>query len=273
MQVDGWDPGQYERFTEERAQPFHDLLGLVQRVPAARVVDLGCGAGALTRRAHDTLGASETVGVDNSAAMLREASAHASDRVRFVAGDIARFGSVHNTGAFDVVLSNAALQWVSDHAAVLGRWVSVLAPGGQLAFQVPANADHASHRTAVEVAHEPVFAHHFAGAPPPDPVRSVLPPEEYADLLAGMGFASQHVRLQVYGHWLASTDDVVEWVKGTSLIRFKRVLPPDVFDAFVERYRTRIRDVLGDQRPYFYPFKRILVWGRKGDRLGGASTG
>jgi trans-aconitate methyltransferase len=70
--------------------------------------------------------------------------------------------------------------------------------------------------------------------------------------------------LQVYGHRLASTEDVVEWTKGTTLVRFRRLLSPQLFDAFVERYRTRLLDVLGERAPYFYAFKRILFWGRLG---------
>ncbi len=263
MQVDGWEPAQYERFKAERRQPFDDLLSLLEPAPGGRLADLGCGTGELTRRAHDRLGVASTVGIDSSPAMLERAEAEATASVRFVEGDIGRFGRGPEPGEFDVVLSNAALQWVDDHPAVLEGWASALVPGGQVAFQVPANADHPSHRTSVEVAHEPEFISEFSGRPPPDPVGSVLAPEDYAVLLAGLGFVSQHVRLQVYGHWLASTDEVVEWVKGTSLTRFKRVLPPATYDAFLERYRTRLLQALGDRRPYFYPFKRILVWGRK----------
>ena len=94
-------------------------------------------------------------------------------------------------------------------------------------------------------------------------MRNVLRPERYAALLDELGFGRQHVRLQVYGHHHDTTADVVEWVKGTNLTRFQAVLAPDVFAAYVDRYRTRLVEVLGDQRPYFYPFKRILLWGRR----------
>jgi trans-aconitate 2-methyltransferase len=86
--------------------------------------------------------------------------------------------------------------------------------------------------------------------------------DRYAEILHGLGYERQHVRLQVYGHLLGSTADVVEWVKGTSLTRFKRVLPPADFEQFLEEYRARLVAHLGDQQPYFYPFKRILFWGR-----------
>jgi trans-aconitate 2-methyltransferase len=66
----------------------------------------------------------------------------------------------------------------------------------------------------------------------------------------------------VYGHHLVSTAAVVEWTKATALLRFQRLLPPELFESFVDRYRQRLVEVLGDRAPYFYPFKRILFWAR-----------
>jgi trans-aconitate 2-methyltransferase len=269
-----WEPDQYARFRSERAAPFFDLLSLVDReaLPpeGARVVDLGCGTGELTAVAHERLGARATTGIDSSPAMLADATARAQPSLSFVAGDLAEYPSAGDE-AVDLVLANASLQWVPDHAAVLTGWVGALRPNGQLAVQVPTNWDHPSHLVAGEVAHEPQFADAFAlalaGGVPMDPVREhVLRPEVYAQLLEDLGFEHQHVRLQVYGHRLATTGDVVEWVKGTSLTRFKAPLGDALYDAFLARYRTRLLEVLGDRAPFFYPFKRILFWGRLGTR-------
>jgi trans-aconitate 2-methyltransferase len=259
MTSDTWDPEQYERFKAERSQPFFDLLSLVEP-PGGRVLDLGCGTGALTRALHERTGAAETVGIDSSDAMLADAAAHAGGGLRFDKGDIA---SLSLAEPVDVVFANAALQWVPDHERVLADWASLLAPAGQLAVQVPANVDHPSHRIIQELATESPYVDAGDGPPPPDPVFSVLRPEQYAELLHKLGFTRQHVRLQVYGHVLDSTAAVVEWTKGTSLTRMARHFPPDVYDAFVDEYRRRLVAELGDHRPYFYAFKRILFWARR----------
>ena len=130
-----------------------------------------------------------------------------------------------------------------------------------MAVQVPANVDHPAHRIAAAVGEE--FADEFGGTPPPDPVLSVLPPGRYAELLDELGFADQHVRLQVYGHRLASTGEVVEWLKGSSLTRFRSRLDDATYARLLERYRSRVREEMGERAPYFYAFKRILMWGRK----------
>jgi len=262
-----WDPAQYHRFRAERAAPFTDLLALVAPVPGGDAADLGCGTGELTVRLHHHLRARSTVGYDRSAAMLAAAGGLHVDGVRFEAGDVATFGAARDGGPgaareWDVVASNAALHWVPRHDTVLARWAGALRPGGQLAVQVPANVDHPAHRAAAIVAEE--FAGDFGGPPPPDPVRNVLAPEGYAELLDTLGFADQHVRLQVYGHHLASTAEVVEWLKGSSLTRFRDALDGTAYDAFLARYRAAVLAELGDRRPYFYAFKRILMWGRLG---------
>ncbi|MEY2456117.1 MAG: trans-aconitate 2-methyltransferase [Acidimicrobiaceae bacterium] len=254
--LDAWDPGQYNRYADEREQPFWDLARLLAPAGSPKVVDLGCGDGRLTAALHETLGAAETLGIDSSAAMIDAAAGHTSDAVSFRLGDI---GSWEEPGSRDVVFANASMQWVPDHREVLGRWVGSLRDGGQLAVQVPANADHPSHAIAAEVAAE------LLDDPPPDAVaQNVLRPEAYAVLLDELGCVEQHVRLQVYAHHLDSTADVVEWVKGTSLTRFKAPLGPEGWERFVDLYRARLLSVLGDRSPYLYPFKRILLWGRRG---------
>jgi trans-aconitate 2-methyltransferase len=260
--TDAWSPAQYGKFAAERARPFWDLAALVERDhPIRRAADLGSGAGDLTAALAADLGVERMVGVDLSPAMLAEAASHAGPGVRFEQGDIARWTAAAD---FDLVFSNAALQWVPDHVAVVTRWWAALSPGGQLAVQIPANAGHPSHRVAGEVAATEPFRSAMGGTPPEDPVAAnVLDPVQYAVLLDHLGAARQHVRLQVYGHTLARSADVVEWVKGTTLTRFQRLLPTDLYQRFVDEYRQQLLIAIGDTAPYFYPFRRILFWGRR----------
>jgi trans-aconitate 2-methyltransferase len=252
---DGWDPDQYNRFSAEREQPWRDLVGLLHQVPRPTLADLGCGDGRLTSQLHASLDASSTLGIDRSAAMISAAAARAAPGLTFEAADV---GTWEQPGTFDVIVANASLQWVPDHPAVLARWSRSLVDGGQLAVQVPANSDHVAYRVAADEAAETF------GQLPDDPVKdNVLRPEEYAVLLDGLGFEQQHVRLQVYAHRLGSTGDVVEWLKGTTLTRFKERLGEQGWTAFLDRYRQRLLAEMGDCSPYLFTFKRILMWGRR----------
>lgn len=250
-----WNPEQYERFRAERSQPFFDLLALVEERPSpSRTIDLGCGTGELTAKLHARLGARETLGIDSSAEMLTKSAVYAAPGLNFALGDI---GELPLEGPYDLIFSNAALHWIPDHPSLFARLTGALAPSGQIAVQMPANHEHVSHTVAAEIAQEPPFREALGGYAREVPV---LAPEAYATLLHALGFARQHVRLQVYGHLLATRGDVVEWVKGTLLTDYQRRLPEDLYPLFLERYRSRLLPHLGDLDPCFYPFKRVLLW-------------
>jgi trans-aconitate 2-methyltransferase len=253
--ADTWDPAQYERFGGERSAPFFDLLDLVE--PAAgRVVDLGCGTGELTRVLHERTRAKTTVGLDSSPAMLARTAAHAGDGLTFERATIEDWLPEEPV---DLVFSNAALHWVDDHPELFARLTSALRPGAQLAVQMPANHDHASHLVAERVAGEEPFRQALDGYVRHSPV---LPPERYAEILHTLSYTPAHVRLQVYLHVLPEPGAVVDWVKGTLLTDYQRRLDDTVFEEFVTRYRELLLSELPDERPFAFTFKRLLLWGR-----------
>jgi trans-aconitate 2-methyltransferase len=259
VSTDSWDPAQYERFERERAAPFFDLLDLVQPCPGGRVADLGCGTGELTRALHQRTNAGSTVGLDASQEMLKRSGDHTDDGLTFELGDIAEWAP---SQPVDLIFSNAALHWIDDHDALFMRLTGALSRGGQLAVQVPANHDQPSHLIAERVAAEEPFRTVLGGYVRRTPV---LAPERYAQLLHRLGYGAQQVRLQVYLHLLPQTGAVVDWVKGTLLTAYRRRLPDRVYEDFVARYRELLVAELPDQRPFPFPFKRVLLWGRLPD--------
>jgi trans-aconitate 2-methyltransferase len=238
--LSSWSPDQYEKFKAERAQPFQDLVALIDPRQHMRILDLGCGTGELTRSLHKQLGARETLGIDSSEEML--AKAPTTPGLHFQKASIETFGQK----GFDLIFSNAALHWVSNHERVFPMLASMLTRDGQLAVQMPANDDHPSHTTAADVARKLGIE-----------VRPVplLSPERYAELLFELGFRRQHVRVQIYGHTLASSEDVIEWVKGTLLTFYEGRDP-----RFMPMYRDLLLARIGNHSPYFYTYKRILMW-------------
>jgi trans-aconitate 2-methyltransferase len=264
--TDTWDPAQYDKFQVEREQPFYDLLSLVRPEPDMRVVDLGCGTGKLTAELHARLHARDTLGLDRSMRMLDKAVA--APGLRFEAGTIedflarARSATGEKTAGdkYDLVFSNAALHWVDDHDALIEGLGHALAPGGQLTFQVPAQHDTVTHVTARALADEEPFRGALGGWRRVEPVRA---PDDYARLLYRYGFVDSTVRLIVYAHVLAGPEEVVEWVKGSTLTEYERRLSPELFTQFVAEYRERLLARLAPDRPCFFPFKRILCWGQR----------
>ena len=250
--ADTWNPAQYERFRAERAQPFHDLLALVEPRPDMSAIDLGCGTGDMTLLLHQKLKARETLGIDRSPAML--AKAPSADGLRFQEADIASFKG----GPYDLIFSNAALHWVPDHPGLLRKLRSMLAPGGQLAVQMPAGDEDAAHVTARELARSHEFKPLLNGFSARDPL---LEPQQYAGWLHALGFKRQHVRVQVYAHLLDDRMQVVEWVRGALLTDYQRRLPPKAFERFLRAFTDRLLPQLADDQPFLYLQPRLLFWG------------
>ena len=122
-----WDPRRYLTFGAERTRPAIDLLSRVPLDRPARVVDLGCGPGNSTALLRERWPDAEITGIDGSEEMLAEARRQTG--IRWERADIARW----RPGArYDVIFSNATLQWLDDHRALFPSLVAALAPGGVL---------------------------------------------------------------------------------------------------------------------------------------------
>ncbi len=256
MASDAWNPSHYNQFQAARSQPAFDLIDLIEPQAAMQVVDLGCGDGRLTATLHERLPNARTLGIDSSPRMLAQAPADPAGRLMFQQGRIEDFAA---TASYDLVFSNAALHWAPDHEQLLARLVAALRPGGQLAVQLPAMFEHPSHLLAAELAQTPRFADALSGYVYRSPV---LPLERYAELLFYAGAERQSVRAQVYGQVLATRDEVAEWLSGTLLTVYAERLPPEQYADFLAEFRAGLRRVLPDRRPFYYGYRRWLLWAK-----------
>lgn len=253
-----WSPEQYEKFKAQRSQPFYDLLAMVSPRPGMRALDLGCGTGALTAHLHQELKCESTLGIDSSPTMLERARAlEPAPGLSFEQADVTSFEAER---PFDLVFSNAVLQWIPNHRQLWTRVTDLVAPGGQIAIQIPSNHDHPSHVIAHALAREEPYVTEMGGYVRDVPV---LRPETYASMLYALGFTSPRVRLEVYPHVLPSASDVIEWVKGTLLTDYQKRMPESMFSRYLETYTERVLAALPQTTPHFYPFKRILMSGAR----------
>jgi trans-aconitate 2-methyltransferase len=256
-----WDVEEYEAFPEERARPFFDLVARVRTAAVGRVLDLGCGTGALTVHLADRWPGAEVLGVDSSPEMLAAAAPRAREGLRFVAGDL---GTYPPPAACDVIVSNAALHWVDDHAPLLDRLVQALAPGGSLAVQMPANFDAASHMLLAEVAADGPWADKLDGAL----ANSVHPLTFYAEHLLAQGLTVDAWET-VYLHLLPGDDAVLSWVRGAALRPVLALLSEDEVAGFIAAYQARLRAAYPrSQHGTLFPFRRIFFVARRPARTG-----
>ncbi len=247
-----WDPERYLTFGDERGRPFVDLLARVGATEVDRVVDLGCGPGNLTAMLRQRWPAADVVGVDSSPEMIDRAREAGIEGVRFEVGDLRAWQADRPV---DVLVSNATLQWVPEHLALLPGLVAQVAPGGWLAFQVPGNFAEPSHMLLHELAAEERFRGYVAGAARP----AAHDPEAYLETLLDLGCRVDAWET-TYLHVLTGDDAVFTWVSGTGARPVLQALPEALRADFEAEYRTRLREAY-PPGPHgtVLPFRRVFV--------------
>jgi trans-aconitate 2-methyltransferase len=255
-----WNPAQYERFRDERKRPFFELLSRVHVANPVHVADLGCGTGDLTLVLSERWPGSSVTGVDSSEAMITEARRRAvPGRVDF---ELANLADWTPRAPLEVLVSNAALHWLPDHAALLSQLVSQLAPRGVLAFQIPANFEAPSHRRIDEVRAHPRFASALAS------VRRghAEPLDFYEAHLAGLGLTVDAWDT-TYLHVLPGEDAVLQWLLGTTLRPVLAALGPGEDQAFLDMLRPLLRaDYPASSRGTPFRFTRRFVVATRGEQ-------
>lgn len=230
-----WNASQYLKFEDQRTRPARDLLAAVPLPDAAFVVDLGCGPGNSTEILAQRFPDAEVLGLDTSPAMLEAARA----RLPGVTFDLADASTFTLPKPADLIYANAVLQWVPDHATLLPRLMSLLAPGGVLAVQMPDNLEEPSHVAMRETAMSGPWADTLHAA---TRARTVLPePGAYYDMLKPHAGAVD-LWHTIYNHPLDGIPAIVEWVKGTGLRPFIDPLEGDERVQFLEEYAARLAD-------------------------------
>src|SRR4029078_5746757 len=103
MQTDRWDPSQYNKFRQERMQPFFDLVGLVKPEPNMHIIDLGCGTGELTAMLAERIPDAYVLGTDSSASMIDQTGPRSTNYLTFRLQDVA---DVEDYTGYELIFSN-----------------------------------------------------------------------------------------------------------------------------------------------------------------------
>lgn len=246
-----WNPGQYLRFEEERTRPCRELAGRVASTPRT-IIDLGCGPGNSTAVLRQRWPEADVSGLDSSDTMLASACA-VDQEVTWIKSDIADWAAEEKP-TFDLVFSNAALQWVDNHARVFPQLLRRVSGGGVLAIQVPADINAPAHRLMRECFH--------AG-----PVREwfVREPDFYYELLAREA-RTLDLWTTEYLQVVPNVEAIAEWYRGTGLRPFLNALPDeegrnqflrDFIEGLRREFRTRIDGNV------LFPFRRLFLVAQK----------
>lgn len=204
-----WNAEQYLKFKDQRTQPAVDLAKRLTACEPGSILDVGCGPGNSTAVLNDIFPSARILGVDNSEAMIQKASQTYPD-IDFRLCDVT--SELDKLDNYDVIFSNACLQWIPDHKKFIPELMDKLTPGGTLAVQIPMNGQEILFRMINEVVCDSKWG--FSGSY--IETNETLQPEEYFDILAACS-SSFDVWETVYYHNMPNVRAMVEWVKGTRL--------------------------------------------------------
>jgi trans-aconitate 2-methyltransferase len=248
-----WDVNLYLKFGSERTQPAIDLVSRVNLANPARIIDVGCGPGNSTAILRQRWPSARVAGLDSSPEMI--SAARLSDpEHEWILVDA---GAWQASAPYDLVFSNATLQWVPDHARLIPRLFEQAAPGGVLAFQIPSRAYSRIHQLILDVADEPEWIEHM------DAARrgfTLERPGFYYDLLAGRA-ARLDIWETEYNHVMQDHDAIIQWTAGTAVRPFLEALE-------TEEQRQRFMRLLTESVVQEYQAQRD---GKYCSRSGGCS--
>lgn len=250
-----WDPDQYHRYSDLRLRPALELLQRVQADNPRLVHDIGTGGGEIARLMTRRWPAARVIGSDSSAEMLDKAAATQSS-VEWRRLDIATW---RPEPEHDLIYANAVLHWLPHHEELLPRLVAGLAPGGELAVQMPMSWWQPSHEaireTLAALGTDEAAALGDTMAEP-----NVGLPETYWNILRPV---SRQIDIweTTYQQLLTGQDPVFEWVSGSILRPVFAGLPPEQLDSFSADCRERLRHAYPAQHDgtTLFPFRRLFV--------------
>jgi trans-aconitate 2-methyltransferase len=249
-----WDAELYLRFSGERTRPSVDLTARIAIAGPGRIIDLGCGPGNSTAVLWRRWPKADITGLDGSSDMIAAAS-RSYPHHKWLIGDIAVWSA---EVPFDLVFSNAALQWVPGHAVLFPHLFAQVAPGGALAVQMPAHFNSPLHREILETAGDPSWRHLMG------PALNALtkePPSFYYNLLRPLT-GSLEIWETEYYHVVDNPQAIIEWFRGTGLRPFLAALENDgqrkrFEELLLERYAGAYLPQ-NDGRILF-PFRRLFI--------------
>jgi trans-aconitate 2-methyltransferase len=252
-----WDPQIYNQFKNIRYQPFFDLMDLVSNVNLHDCVDIGCGTGEQTSLLSERFENSSFLGIDPSKEMLSESGKYVTARLNFKLSTVEEF--VDSRSKWDLIFSNAALQWSNDHKELFPKLISKLNNSGQFAVQMPFQNENILNTILLDMVREKTFANLLGGFRRDSPLLTI---DDYAKLMFEGGLKDLNIFLKVYPIIAKSEMELYNFISGSALIPYMERLDAKEQEFFRSEFIKRIKNQFGTF-PAIYSFKRVLLYGIK----------
>ena len=252
-----WNPEVYNQFKQIRFQPFFDLMDLIEDENLENCVDVGCGTGEQTKILSERFENSHFLGIDSSPEMLADSKKLQNEKLSFEISTIEDFAD--DDSNWDLIFSNASLQWAENHETLFPKLISKLNDAGQFAVQMPFQKENALNKILVKMAEENPFKNYLNGF---NRYSSVLSIDDYAQIMFEGGLQDLKIFLKVYPIIAKDETELYNFISGSALIPYIERLNENQKEEFKNEFLKRIKAEF-QKFPAIYSFKRLLLYGRK----------
>ncbi|MCX8533854.1 methyltransferase domain-containing protein [Chryseobacterium luquanense] len=252
-----WNPEIYNQFKNIRYQPFFDLIENISSDGLKKAIDIGCGTGEQTHILSEKFTDAIFLGIDSSAEMLEKSTGFENERLSFKQKTIEELYDLEEK--WDLIFSNAALQWSDNHEELFPKLLSLLNENGQFAVQMPVQSENILNQILFQMASEEPYQTQLQSWNRVSPVLSL---DEYAKMMFDGGLKDLNISMKVYPIIADDAEKLFQFISGSALIPYLEILDQDNQEKFISEYKKRIVEKFG-KFPAIYAFKRILIYGRK----------
>ncbi|WP_420148526.1 methyltransferase domain-containing protein [Spirosoma sp.] len=254
-----WNPDVYNQFKDIRYQPFFDLMVLISDKGLKKAVDIGCGTGEQTRILSEQFPKATFVGIDPSPEMLAKSKAFERKNLHFENTSVEAFIADTSPQQWDLLFSNAALQWSNDHEALFPQLIAKLSDRGQFAVQMPVQHENLLNKLLYELVQEKPFVAYLQGWKRTSPL---LPIDQYAQLMFEHGLQDIQIIQKVYPIIADDADNLFDFISGSALVPYLERMSPSEQQLFIDAFKNRIQQAF-KKFPAMYAFKRLLLYGKR----------
>lgn len=254
-----WNPEIYNQFKSLRYQPFYDLMDCISAEGLLHGIDIGCGTGEQTKILSEKFGEAFFTGIDSSSEMLYKSKEQENNHLHFKVAGVDDFLDSNKEKKWDLIFSNAALQWTDHHQKLFPKLISCLSSQGQLAVQMPVQHENLLNKILLELVQEAPFSDYLHGWKRESPLLSI---DEYAQIMFENGLHHIQIMQKVYPVIAENAETLFSFISGTALIPYMERLSVKEQQLFTAEFKNTIKREF-KKFPALYAFKRLLLYGKK----------
>ncbi|ORX50658.1 Trans-aconitate 2-methyltransferase [Piromyces finnis] len=257
-----WDAELYNRFEKDRTLPSIDLVNSISLKNPRKIIDIGCGIGNSTIVLKNKFVNAQIIGIDSSDDMLIKAK-NDYPELEFIKLDAEKELDLLKE-KYDIVYSNACIQWIPDHKNLIFKLFNILSNNGMLAIQIPQHEKHPMHKIIQKVAESNKWCNKFKNIKQ----LYIVSEEEYYNIFSNI---TNEFRIweTTYFHIMPSHQSIVEWYKGAGLRPYMEQLSIEDKKAFEEDILNEVKKtyLIQSDGKIIFRFPRLFMLAKKKQKV------